>query len=1009
MRDRRDFIKIVSTTAVAAALAAPEASVQAQAAPQLGAVTDVQLEVHGLRINIGTDVLRVQTPAPGILRLDLLADGKSDPHTPVLDPRAQFPGDASAKFEIAGDPIRVHTDQFQVRISRNPCRVTILDKSGQVLLDQSVDQSLHVDPKNQGTTGFTFRHSRKDNFYGIRNSACWSKHFQPVLKDGIGMPNDTYKVEASLEGGGGAPFTWTTGGYGILVDSDGGYFQIKPGEIGFYYGNPKADNYGRNYFRPNSLTVFIFVGTARDIFRGLAMASGKMPLFPKWVYGFTNSQWGTNQELLRGYLETYRAKDIPIDNFTLDFDWKDWGASHYGEFRWNPVKYSQALYTPDNPDALINWTRELECKITGIMKPRIIISTLKGHLTPMTTQGASAKKLGIYSPTEKPFPDYFSSRMSIDLDFYKPICRQWYWHATWTHQCMQHGIVGFWNDEADSPATGNFEFLHMQQALYEGQRQDRPRYRVWSINRNFYLGSQRYAYATWSGDINTGFAVMRKQTLAMINTINLGQMRWAQDTGGFNGHPTPEVYTRWFQFTAVCPTLRTHCTLGERRQPWVYGDQACETVKLAIRQRYSWFFYTYALEHAACTETGVGIVRPLTFDYPRDPNVVSMADQWMFGDWILCAPVLEKMGSGKGASNTRRIYLPAGEWTDYFRGDRYKGGQWINYALNSSTWMDWPLFIKDGAIIPTAEPVRAIHTAKPEMIYLDIFPATTPSSGEFYDDDGESYDYEHGQFHRQIITAQKQPDGARLHISARQGAYASSVRHFVVRLHGQAAQHVQVGGREWPQVDDTLALAKAASGWCVDMDVYGPVTLVKVPAGTEQDLVITTSGQRVIHKSVEVLTAGVASLSGPKPPTVPLQTNNPMYMDAKLFGPIPNTAVGLATNHSGYTGIGFIAGFLTPGTAATFYCCRRKAGKYAVRFRMANGTPTTVQSLNVYVNGIRYGTLYIPGLQDWNTWEDLPMYLPLVAGNNTIMLRRDSENTGDVNLDCVKIPYAPGA
>ena len=327
MQDRRDFLKIVSTTAMVTALGAPEVPVQAQSAPQLGAVTGVQLEVSGLHINVGSDVLRVQTPAPGVLRLDLLADGKSDPHTPVLDPHGQFPGDPSVRFEVAGDPIRVHTDRFELRISRNPCRLTILDRSGKVLLDQTGDQSLHVDPKNQGTTGFSFRHSKKDIFYGIRNSGCWSPKFiMPVVKNGTGVPNDTYKIEASFEGGGGAPFTWTTGGYGILVDSDGGYFQIKPGEIGFYYGNPKPGNYARNYFRPNSLTVFIFVGTAKDIFRGLAMASGRMPLFPKWAYGFTNSQWGTNQKVLRGYLETYRALDIPIDNFTLDYDWKDWGG-----------------------------------------------------------------------------------------------------------------------------------------------------------------------------------------------------------------------------------------------------------------------------------------------------------------------------------------------------------------------------------------------------------------------------------------------------------------------------------------------------------------------------------------------------------------------------------------------------------------------------------------------------------------------------------------------------------
>ena len=1004
MQDRRNFLKISAAAALTTAVSA-EAHAANSKAPSLGVVSSVVAEAGGLKFVIGNDVLRVQPLSPHILRLDLLAAGKSDPHTPVLDPKAVFPGDPAAKVDSTVDGIRMVTSGFELHVSRDPCRLTIMDSHGQVLLQQTAAESLHVNPKDQAQTGFSFRRNRQAKFYGIRNSACWSKNILPLIKDGAGVANDTYQVEASVEGGGGAPFTWTTDGYGILVDSDGGYFHIGPDDIGFYYGDAKADNYGRNYFRPNSLTVFIFVGTPPEIFQGLALASGKMPLFPKWAYGFTNSQWGTNQELLREYLETYRALDIPIDNFTLDFDWKDWGASHYGEFRWNPVKYSQALYTPDNPDALINWTGALECKITGIMKPRIIISTVKGKIAPMTTQGATAKKLDIFLPGEKPFADYFSHLMSLDVDFYKPICRQWYWHATWTHQCMQHGIVGFWNDEADYGYMGNFEFLHMQQSLYEGQRQDRPRNRVWSINRNFYLGSQRYAYATWSGDINTGFEVMRLQTLAMINTINLGQMRWAQDTGGFGGHPTAECYTRWFQFTAVCPTLRTHCTLGERRQPWVFGDQACETVKQAIRQRYSWFFYVYALEHAACTETGVGIVRPLTFAYPKDHNVAAITDQWMFGDWMMAAPVVEKMGDGKDESTTRRLYLPPGDWIDYFRGDRLTGGKWINYQLNKDSWMDWPLFIRDGAIIPAADPVKAIHTAKPEMIYLDIYPAAQESQGEFYDDDGDSYDYQHGQFHRQAITAQSLHTGTDIHLAANAGAYSSTVKHFVLRVHGQAANAVMVNGQALQAVENRYALSQAAGGWHTDVDVIGPVTLVKIPAG--EKVTVHLRGMQNIHKEMEILDSQDASIFGPTPPTVPLKTSNDMYTDTHLFGPSPSLRPAIMTNHTGYTAGGFIAGFALPGTGVSYYLRRPTAGRYRVAFRVANADLNTLKTMNVYVNGVMTGELSIPSTPSWDTWQNIAIYLPLAAGNNTIMLRYDQNNTGKINLDSVLVPHKP--
>ena len=1008
MANRRNFLKTVSSAALAASISH---QIRA-AAPQrgVGAVTHAVVRAGVLLLSLGDDVLRVAIPSPGILRLDLLANGKSDPHTPVLAPDAHSPGDPSAVMDISGDPIRITTGQFHAEIKRNPCRFKIFDSAGKVLLEQSIHQSLHVDPNNQGHTGFSFRHSKADNFYGIRNSGCFSSdpynyklNPMPRAKKASGASANTCKVEASVEGGGGAPFVWTTGGYGILVDSDGGYFNVEPDEIGFYYGNPNPDNYGRHYFRPNSLTVFIFIGPPRAIFQSLARTSGMMDLFPKWAYGFTNSQLSTNQELLRGYLETYRATDIPIDNFTLDFDWKDWGASHYGEFRWNPVKYSQALYTAANPDALINWTRQLECKITGIMKPRIILCPIKGKMEPMTTQGASARKLGIFFPGEKPFVDYMAHLASHNLDFYKPLCRQWYWHATWTHGCMQHGIAGFWNDEADLGSLGNFEFMHMQQSLYEGQRQKLPEKRVWSMNRNFYLGSQRFAYATWSGDINSGFEVMRLQTKHMLSTISLGQMRWAQDTGGFNGHPSPECYTRWFQFSAVCPTLRTHSS-GDPRQPWVFGDEACETVKLAIRQRYSWFFYVYALEHAACVESGVGIVRPMTFDYPDDPQVADMTDQWMFGDWIMAAPVLEKFDSS-GKSRLKRVYLPAGQWFDYFRGDSYSGGQWIDYKLNADSWMDWPLFIKAGAIIPTADPVRAIHTAHPKKIFIDVYPHTKKTVGEFYDDDGESFGYQKGQFHRQKISLIRRGTTTRVEIGENSGAYRSSIKHFIMRVHGQAATRVQVNGAVAPHVVRGAALSDIATGWYTDKDVGGDVTLIKVPS--EQRVEIAILGHQEISREIEILEATGASLSGPAPHTNWLPPTWGYYKDARLFGAGKIQRPVVVTANHGVAGEDYIHGFDAPGTAATFYLGRQAAGSYRVAFCVANGDVGTVKTMSVYVNGIFVSRLVIPSLKSWSHWENVPVYLNLVAGNNVITIRCDQHDTGKIRLSSVRVPCKP--
>jgi hypothetical protein len=403
----------------------------------------------------------------------------------------------------------------------------------------------------------------------------------------------------------------------------------------------------------------------------------------------------------------------------------------------------------------------------------------------------------------------------------------------------------------------------------------------------------------------------------------------------------------------------------------------------------------------------VGIVRPLTFDYPHDPHVADMTDQWMFGDWILAAPVLEELGTGKGQSTIRRLYLPPGDWIDYFRGTRLKGGQWINYPLNTESWMDWPLFIKEGAIIPVADPARAIHTAKPEFIYLDIYPSSQRTLGEFYDDDGDSYDYENGQFHRQHITAQSRATGTDIHLSANAGAYTSTVKHFVLRVHGHAAAEVSINGHSAAAVNSRYGLSQADAGWHTDVDVIGPVTLIKVPAGEKAQ--VSLRGTQNIHADMEILYSSDASLSGPTPPPIPLKTNNAMYVDANLFGMPKSLRPVIATNHKGYTAGGFIAGFTTPGTAATYYLRRRKAGRYRVSFRVANADLNTVKTMNVYVNGIMAGELSIASTASWDTWQNIAIYLPLAAGNNTIMLRHDADNTGLINLDCVKVPHKPSA
>ncbi len=118
------------------------------------------------------------------------------------------------------------------------------------------------------------------------------------------------------------------------------------------------------------------VGDPTEVLSAEAKISGTSPMFPKWATGFTNTQWGwpgtkDDEDQLKDVIDTYRTKQIPIDNFCLDFDWKSWGTGvNYGEFKWNSTNF------PDGSSgALKKYMDAKGVKMTGIMKPRLFTGT----------------------------------------------------------------------------------------------------------------------------------------------------------------------------------------------------------------------------------------------------------------------------------------------------------------------------------------------------------------------------------------------------------------------------------------------------------------------------------------------------------------------------------------------------------------------------------------------------------------------------------------------------------
>jgi alpha-glucosidase len=743
-----------------------------------------------VRITQGSAAVEVQAVAPNIVRVHFQPTGQVSSRTLMMDPAFQPAGTDAVIIEKNGSGRTLSSPEMKVILSGGtPLSVEVQDANGKTLL------------KLRGTT---LIRDENENIWGIKGL--------DLGDTGLGtLRNAGGPVAAGVQGGAGGPFFFTRT-YGVLVDSDGGVFQAQDDTIRFQKGS-----------RPDT-EYFVIVGPPLKSMAGLALLTGRPPMPPKWTLGFLNSQWVSDENEWRQLADTYAAKGIPVSAFIFDFDWKAWGEDDYGEWRWNstsgdgnstPNKFPNGASGKFAADMLAKGVH-----LSGIMKPRILMNRVDGKPT-KAAEYATAHNF--WYPNEVRGNDYFTHRPAANIDFGNPEARKWFWDHL--EPAFRAGLTGWWNDEADQDGQnvfGNFQFVNMARSIYEGQRSVSSE-RVWSINRNYYPGALRYGYAEWSGDIRTGFQSMAYQRKRMIATLNLGEPHWSMDTGGFGGHPTPENYARWMEFGAFVPIFRVHGGSGQKRQPWAYDQIAEEAAKKAIRLRYDLMPYLYSNARTA-TETGIGIVRPLVWEFPDDKRCADETRGWMFGDALFVSPIVERN------LPAHSFYLPPGEWFDFASGKPVTGGRDMSVPVDSKTWQDVPIYIRQGSILATQPSGKGNDLNPGTPLLLDVFPSAARVAGFMvYDDDGHTYAYEKGEYFRQELSARRSGAVTEIAVNAATGTYRAQFPNYLLRVH-QASGNVSSDGVALKRFASESAFRSSGEpGWFSGADKFGPMTEIRLP------------------------------------------------------------------------------------------------------------------------------------------------------------------------------------
>jgi alpha-D-xyloside xylohydrolase len=504
---------------------------------------------------------------------------------------------------------------------------------------------------------------------------------------------------------------------------------------------------------------FVYGPDLDDVVAGYRELTGRAPIMPRWALGLWQSRerYKTQQESL-DVLEEFRKRGIPLDTIVQDWlYWKDdqWGSQEFDETRFpDPVAWIKAIHDRYHARLMISvWPKFY----TTTDNFRVMQE--HGYLYPETLK--------------RPTTDWLGHVHSF-YDAFNPGARAMFWDMV-DKGLFSKGVDAWWLDASEPELVGegtaaalkaamnptalgsgarmaNAYALVNSEAIYEGQRKTDPDKRVFILTRSAFAGSQRYASATWSGDVSADWTSLAKQIPAGLNFSLSGVPWWTTDIGGFTvpqkwsgPNPKPadvrewrELVTRWFEFGAFCPLTRLH---GEppNREMWFFGgpgDPAYDAQLAFDKLRYRMLPYNYTLA-ADVHRHNRTIMRPLVMDFGDDPKVLDIGDEYMFGPALLVSPVTKR-----GATQ-REVYLPRGAgFYDFWTGAYHEGGQTL---VAPAPLASIPLYVKAGSILPMGPELQYTDEKPADPLTLWVYTGAD-AAFELYEDDGTSYAYEKGAF-----------------------------------------------------------------------------------------------------------------------------------------------------------------------------------------------------------------------------------------------------------------------
>lgn len=441
--------------------------------------------------------------------------------------------------------------------------------------------------------------------------------------------------------------------------------------------------------------------TPKEILSKYTAITGRAELPPPWVFGpWKSRDWQTaDQTGIHEDVEQQHQLDLPATVKLIDARWE----VAYHTFAFDPHKF------PD-PRAMIDDIHAYGSRLVVWLSPWMAVDN--GDDPNDAFYACAERDYLIKNPKGEIYVHRLGNNpllVGSCIDFTNPEAAAW-WQDN-IRRLAEMGVSGIntdfgeqvpedavFNDGRTGREMHNIYPRLYNELTYEALLQARGDTREPGVllARSGWHGTQRLS-AIWAGDQTSDFGYnsgLRTAIIAGQSAGLSGFSYWASDIGGYFGTPSDEVYMRWTQLGAFSPIMMIHG--AGRREPWTFSSQTLDTYRRYARLHTDLFPYIYTHAHTAA-RTGLPIMRAMALEFPEDPGVWGdlPEHQYLFGADLLVAPVYY------GFARTRKVYLPAGLWRDFWNGELIEGGQTVARQAEVD---QIPVFARAGAIIPWLDP-----------------------------------------------------------------------------------------------------------------------------------------------------------------------------------------------------------------------------------------------------------------------------------------------------------------